>query len=198
MSDGRHSDNRDQLTEMFGDLDSLTETQQELSIGTLVKTMESRGVGPFYVLTGMLVTFVGSIPGLPAIAGGLLILLATQTLRGKRGLWLPHWLRDRTISTDTLRRGSHKAHTFANKLAPFVHERLTGLVTGRGPSRIFAVLTALFGLGMILVGFIPGLPIALSLPLIALGIGLTGRDGLWIIAALLLLLPGVVLLTLGL
>ncbi|WP_417279378.1 exopolysaccharide biosynthesis protein [Celeribacter sp.] len=198
MSDDGDSDDRDHLTEMFGDLDSLTETQQELSIGTLVKTMESRGVGPFYVLTGMLVTFVGSIPGLPAIAGGLLILLSAQTLRGKRGLWLPHWLRDRPISADTLRSGSHKAQAFAAKLTPFVHERLTWLVTGRGPSRIFAILTALCGLGMILVGFIPGLPIALSLPLIALGIGLTGRDGVWIIAALALLLPGVVLLTLGL
>ncbi|WP_417264071.1 exopolysaccharide biosynthesis protein [Celeribacter sp.] len=198
MSDEKNSDDRDHLTEMFGDLDSLTETQQELSIGTLVKTMESRGVGPFYVLTGMLVTFVGSIPGLPAIAGGLLILLSAQTLRGKRGLWLPHWLRDRAISADTLRSGSHKAQAFAAKLTPFVHERLTWLVTGRGPSRIFAILTALCGLGMILVGFIPGLPIALALPLIALGIGLTGRDGVWIIAALALLLPGVVLLTLGL
>ncbi|NIY80318.1 MAG: exopolysaccharide biosynthesis protein [Rhodobacteraceae bacterium] len=198
MSDDGNSENEDHLTEMFGDLDSLTETQQKLSIGKLVKTMESRGVGPFYVLTGMLVTFVGSIPGLPAIAGGLLILLSAQTLRGKRGLWVPRWLRDRTVSADTLRSGSHKAQAFAAKLAPFVHERLTGLVTGRGPARIFAVLTALCGLGMILVGFIPGLPIALALPLIALGIGLTGRDGVWIIAALLLLLPGILLLIFGL
>lgn len=191
-------DDTDTLTEMFGDLDKLTAVERKVSVGSLVKTMESRGVGPFYVLTGMLVTFVGAIPGLPAVAGVLLILLATQTLRGKRGLWLPRWLRDRTVSTDKLRTGSQKAHTLATKLAPFVHKRLTGLVTGRGPSRIFAVLTALCGLGMILVGFIPGLPVALSLPLIALGIGLTGRDGLWIIAALALLVPGAVLLALGL
>ncbi|MBW6418110.1 exopolysaccharide biosynthesis protein [Celeribacter sp. PS-C1] len=191
-------DDTDTLTEMFGDLDKLTAVERKVSVGSLVKTMESRGVGPFYVLTGMLVTFVGAIPGLPAVAGVLLILLATQTLRGKRGLWLPRWLRDRTVSTDKLRSGSQKAHTLAAKLAPFVHKRLTGLVTGRGPSRIFAVLTALCGLGMILVGFIPGLPVALSLPLIALGIGLTGRDGLWIIAALALLVPGAVLLALGL
>ncbi|PTQ72538.1 exopolysaccharide biosynthesis protein [Celeribacter persicus] len=188
----------DDLTKIFRDLDEVTKDGSELSVGELVRTMESRGVGPFYVLTGMLVMFVGAIPGLPAMAGALLILLAAQTLRGKQGLWMPRWLRERKISGDKLRNGSEKARAVAAKLNPFIHERLTGLATGKLPSRIFAIFAALCGLGMILVGFIPGLPIALSLPLIALGIGLTGRDGAWVIAALVSLIPAVMLLITGL
>ncbi|AJE48137.1 exopolysaccharide biosynthesis protein [Celeribacter indicus] len=179
----------DNLTGVFADLEEISEDRDKVSLGHVLETIESRGVGPLYVLTGAVVLLIGSIPGLPAVAGILLVLVSVQMVRSSRGIWLPRPIARLKLPADNLDLVSDRARRAAVRIAPFVRERLTFMIEGVFQRSLIALITAIFGVALVVIGFIPGLPPALSVPLIVLGIGMSGNDGAWILAAVVLLAP---------
>lgn len=184
----------DELSGVFADLDDLTKDTDDVRVGDAVRAIEKRGVGPFFLVAGVLVLLVGSVPGLPAIAGFLIVVVSAQLLVPHKGLWLPRRIKRMTVQSDKIHWAASRARAGAARIEPFVTERLTWVIDGRGPQLAIGLAAAACGVLLVLVGFVPGLPIALALPLIVIGIALTANDGVWAIAAAIILIPAAYLL----
>jgi hypothetical protein len=173
------------------DLSNLAEDESRVSLGAVVRTLETRGFGPLLaVLAGFLLLPVGMLPGFPALIGLLLIATGGQMLRGKAGLWLPGPIARIDLPADRLQYSSDKAGPPVQRVRQLVAERMTFAV-GVTATRAIAAMLLLFGLAMIGLGFVPGLPFLLALPVLLFGLGLTFRDGLLVCAGGLCTLPAV-------
>lgn len=164
-------------------LDTLTRKagSDTLTLGGMVAALGARGFGPLFVLLGGLVALpTGAIPGVPAFVGLSLILLAGQLLLGWRTPWLPRRLRDRRIGQDALQTALQRSRPFARRLGSVLRERLVFMAAGPIALRVAAAAVMLAGAMMIPIGFIPFLPLLLGVPVLAIGLGLMARDGLFV------------------
>lgn len=143
-------------------------------VGDLVSSWGQRSFG-LAVLVFSIPMIVPMPPGVPMIAGLVISLFGLQILFGRPYLWLPKWLRQKSINRNALL----KAYTFTNlylgwmlRLAKPRLTKLIGPKTLKISGGIFTVLGLLMVLPIPLIGNI--LP-ALSCTILATG--LTERDG---------------------
>lgn len=177
------------LDSILHDLSDLARDNDRVTLKDLVRTLETRGFGPLLtVLAAFLLLPVGMLPGFPAVIGLLVIFCGAQMLRGKAGLWLPGPIAQIDVPADKLQSSSDKAEKPVNRIQRVLHERLTWAV-GTTATRMIAVVLLLFGLAMIGLGFVPGLPLLLALPVLLFGLGLTFRDGLFVCIGAALMIP---------
>lgn len=166
---------------LYGILYDLTDREgpDPLTLGDMAAAMGARGFGPLFALLAALVALpTGAIPGVPAIVGAALILLAGQLMLGWRTPWLPRKLRNRRIDREKMRAALEKARPMALRLGRIVRARLEFLASGPLGPRVAAAAVMGAGAVMIPLGFIPFLPLLVGLPVLAIGLGLMARDGL--------------------
>ena len=153
----------------------------DLTLGGLVSALGARGFGPLFVLLGGLVALpTGAIPGVPALVGVSLVLLAGQLMLGWRTPWLPRRMRERPLGRDALQAALNRSRPLASRLDRILRERLILMAAGPVALRIAAAAVMLAGAVMIPIGFVPLLPLLLGLPVLAIGLGLMARDGLFV------------------
>lgn len=170
----------DSLSRILDTLDAKAGTE-DLTLGGLVAELGARGFGPLFVLLGGLVALpTGAIPGVPAVVGLSLILLAGQLMLGWRTPWLPRRLRERPIGREALHGALRRSRPLAARLGKVLRERLVFMAAGPVALRVAAAAVMLAGALMIPIGFIPLLPLLLGVPVLAIGLGLMARDGLFV------------------
>jgi hypothetical protein len=153
----------------------------DLTLGGLISALGAGGFGPLFVLLGGLVALpTGAIPGVPALVGVSLVLLAGQLMLGWRTPWLPRRMRERPIGRDALQAALNRSRPLAARLDRILRERLILMAAGPVALRIAAAAVMLAGAVMIPIGFVPLLPLLLGLPVLAIGLGLMARDGLFV------------------
>ena len=146
--------------------------------GELVDAVEERGYGPLImVLSAFVMLPTGAIPGVPAVIGLALLLIAAQLLWGRDAPWLPERLRKFDMDNDKLKQAVETARPWAKRVSSVVRPRLSVLTNGPLANRAISLCVVLASLAMIPLGFIPFVPMALGLALFLLGLGMTARDG---------------------
>ena len=149
------------------------------SVGEIIDDLERRGFGPFIAVFSVFVlTPVGIIPGVPALVGIAIILFAGQIMIGRKKPWFPQRLRDIELDSDKLERGVEVARPWARRLSKILHPRLTYLATGNLANMAIALVCIATAFFLIIIGFIPGLPVIFGVTILCFGLGLTTRDGL--------------------
>lgn len=155
-------------------------------VGDVVEAFGPRSFGPLLLLTGLFgVTPVAAVPTAPTILALLTILIASQLVLGRRSIWLPGFLTRLTITSKRLRKAVHVARKPAKVVDKAVRPRLHQL-THPLADRIVAAVCVLVALTVPPLEFVP---LAASIPSLAIftfGLGLVTRDGLVILAALLI------------
>ena len=156
--------------------------QDHPTIGDLSQAFDTRAFGAFFVLFGGL-NLVPLPPGASTIFGLPLILFALQLAIGRHRLWLPDKVRMIRLKPETLR-------TLMNRVGPLIRraERLARHRVWPQPERVLLsavgwmclFLAVIVAIPFPLTNMAPGVAIALA------GIAITARDGLWLIAAVLL------------
>ena len=162
-------------------LDAVREqTESDVTcFGDIVDAIEERGYGPLImVLSAFVILPTGAIPGVPAVVGVALLLIAGQLLWGRDAPWLPQWLRRFEIDNDTLNSATDAARPWAERLSALLRHRLSVLTNGPVANRVVALCVVAASLALIPLGFIPFIPMALGAALFLLGLGMTARDGL--------------------
>ncbi len=167
--------------------------KQTLSIGELMQRLEDAdGPGPvLFALT--LPVMLPLPPGVSMLIALPLLMVAPQLAVGRRRLWMPKALSQRTIKRTDLVKLLHRVMPSLERFEKLSRPRL-GFLTGRAGGRLVGVACSLIALVLVL-----PIPFANLVPSIALGVfamGLTRRDGLLILAgyALIVLAVGVVAL----
>lgn len=165
-----------------------------IKLGDLMGEIEEdEGPGPVLFVLGLPV-LLPTPPGVSMVLALPLLLAAPQIIVGRRKLWIPHPLAERTIEREALVKLADRVSPRLARLERIVRPRLQ-ILTGRvGASLVGVAATAI---AIVLVLPIPAANFVPALALLLLAIGLSRRDGLFIIAGYGLLALAVVVIWLA-
>jgi hypothetical protein len=166
------------LSDVLRDLES--GLGPRISLGDLVTSLRDRSFAPLMVLFAVPNVFL-YLPGSSVVTGLPLMIIALQLIAGREAVWLPRALSDRSIDRSSF--GRIVTHSL-----PWV-ARMERLARPRAWPGATSTIDRLIGsacLVMALLLFLP-IPFANGVPalaIIALGLALSERDGLWLLAGL--------------
>lgn len=159
-----------------------------VSLGTIAAGLRNRAFG-LSVLTFALPCCVPMPPGVPTVCGLVIVLIALPMILGRERIWMPGRLARRSIERAALERMIDRTLPLVGRLERLCRPRLAA-VTG-------TVGRMLLGLVLLVLGLILVLPIPMlgNLPpgiaAAVLGIGLSERNGVIVLAGLLLALAAI-------
>ena len=172
---------------------SLTEiverTVEETGGGTVSVEQLMRSFGhasfiPLLILPALiLITPLSGVPGLSTVCGLIIMLIAGQRLVGHRQIWLPGWIRRRTMKSARLHAGLEKILPFTRFVDRISRKRLTFLF--RPPLVLLLPLACtLFGAVMPLMEFVPFSSSLIGVAVTLIAFSMLTRDGLFALLAL--------------
>jgi hypothetical protein len=172
------------LAELLDAVEASVEKEQDISVDQIFDEIGHRSFGPFLLAAGLvlIVPGVGDIPGVTSTVGLAVLVVGGQILLGQKYIWLPRWLRRRTVSDKKL----CKAIGWLRKPAGYVDRllkvRLTWLTTGKGALAI-AAISVVIALTAPLLEVIVFSAILAGAALTGFGLALVGHDGLFALLA---------------
>jgi hypothetical protein len=157
------------------------ETPEDLTLGEILDSVGRRSYGPLLLVIGLFAISPATvIPGMTWFAAALTLLVAGQMALGMRRVWLPRGVHKAQIQREAVHAGVAKSRGFARAVDRLLKPRLVFL---SGPP--FVNLVALLCIGAALItfplGLIPFAPLAPGLAVVFFGLGMTARDGLWLL-----------------
>lgn len=175
-SNNTHSAPYKSISQVLVTLYQHPEFNQTLTIGKLMDLLEHRAFGLGILIFSIpSVLPLSSIPGVAALFSLPILLLALQLIIIRKKPWLPHWLRNKKLNSDTLTRFLQNAIPYVQKAEKLIRPRYAFC---RRP-----FVQPFIGITLVLLSILLMLPIPLSnmifgslIALIALG--LIENDGL--------------------
>ena len=173
----------------------VTETSGDtVRLGQLMRIMERRSFGAVILLLGLIaISPLTVVPGATWTVAAVTLLFSAQLLFGMQHPWLPKALLDLKMPRDQLQafvKVSRKmAHTADKLTAP----RLRFLTK---PPFVIGVAILCIAAALITfpLGLIPLAPVLPGMAIVLMGIGLTARDGVFLILSSLAMMGSVMLL----
>ncbi|MDF2095350.1 exopolysaccharide biosynthesis protein [Aquibaculum arenosum] len=158
---------------------------QDVTIDSILHALGERSFAPLLlVVSVLLVTPVGAVPGAPTIGAVIIALIGLQLLLGRQQLWLPLVLLKRKVSGQKLTRTMRYLEPVAQTIDKLVHPRLPRLVRAPFP-RIVGVASVLIALAMPPLEIVPMANAFTALTVALFALALTARDGLLVVIAFL-------------
>lgn len=172
------------LSDIFDELQHNVDwdSQERIRLGVVLSAVGRRTYGPLLLIVGLFsISPVALIPGVTWACAALMLLLGAQMAAGLSTPWLPRTLLNLRVPRRMLGGFLNKTRPHALRLEEhLLHERLLFLTA---PPAV--LLVALFVVAAALVtfplSFIPFTPLAPSLAVILVGLGMTARDGVWVL-----------------
>ena len=156
----------------------------EISVGEVMNGIETRGFGPMLVVPALiLLTPIGAIPGLPDVLGILILIISAQILIGRQYPWLPERLKRVSVDRAYFTRALELIEPSVRRVDRYIYPRLSFL-THRHIQPLIAMVAILLSLSILILSFIPLLVWIPAFGVLALGLGLTAKDGLLLVVAL--------------
>ena len=160
--------------------------EREVSVGRVRREFGDKSFGAMLFLPAILeISPIGGIPGVPTFLALIIALIAGQVLLGRRTLWLPGFVENRTVSGEKLCGAVEWMRGPARFIDRHFHDRM-GWLTRPPFDRTVALLCLLLACS------VPPLelfPFASTVPMAAialLGLALLFDDGLLVLAGLVL------------
>lgn len=158
-------------------------TPESLTFGEVADAVGRRSFGPLLLIIGLFaISPLTAIPGLTWLSALLTFLVAVQMAVGMRRTWLPKPLLDVKLPRDPLARFIASVRPRAEKLerGGWLTTRLAFL-SAPPFVNVVALLVMAAALITIPLGLIPFAPLAPGLAVVFFGLGMTARDGLWLL-----------------
>ncbi len=163
-------------------------TGERVSLGDIDAAMQDRAFGLLMLVFALPNLLPVSIPGMSAVTGLPLVLIGFQLLAGASKPWLPSWLARRSFPRTEFARFLSRALPWLERIEKLLRPRLAGM-TRRGVERFL-----IGGLAVVLAATLAlPIPFGNMLPAFALvlfALGLLERDGVAVLAGLLVGLAG--------
>ncbi|RKQ68906.1 hypothetical protein DES40_1681 [Litorimonas taeanensis] len=159
---------------------------QTVDLKTVIEAFGNRAFGPILLLCSLfLLTPLGMLPGVPIAFGLIVILFALQLLFRRPHPWMPEILAKVKITPKALDRADKFAGPWLDRIDNVVKPRAEWLA--RGPMLlIVAIVSILLAITMAPLGVVPFGVVVPAFIIGLLGLGITGRDGVFIALGLLL------------
>jgi hypothetical protein len=150
-----------------------------LSLEELLQQLGDRGFGLVLLILG-LINCMPLPPGASTVFGATMMLVAAQLMFGRHRLWIPGFVRRRSLSRDLFRKAAERAAPVLQRIERLCRPRYGWLASG--------VSERLIGLVVLVLAFVITLPIPIigNIPpgfsVAILAIALIERDGLAVLA----------------
>lgn len=173
----------------------VTETSGDtVTLGQLMRIMERRSFGAVILLLGLIaISPLTVVPGATWTVAAATLLFSGQLLVGMRHPWLPQALLNLKMPRDQLR-----AFVKAGRKMAHTADRLTAPRLGFLTKPPFVIGVALLCIAAALItfplGLIPLGPVLPGIAIVLMGIGLTARDGVFLVLSTLAMAGSVMLL----
>ena len=166
------------LTELLDAIEASVEKEKAISVDQILDEIGHRSFGPFLLAAGLvlIVPGVGDIPGVTISVGLAVLIVAVQILCGRKYIWLPRWLRARTVSDKSLCKAVGWLRKPARYIDKLLRVRLTWLTTGKG-TRVIAAISTVIALTTPLLEVIVFSAVLAGAALTGFGLALVGHDG---------------------
>lgn len=156
----------------------------KLSLGEIVAVIGERGYGPLMLVLALIATLpTGAVPGVPSICGISIALLSAQLALGKRHPWLPQRLLDLSVGRRRYVQAAERITPWTRRIDRLVRPRFPGFTDGVA-ARFIGLACLGLGLCMIPLEIIPFAAAAPATAIALMGLGLTGKDSIWVLAGL--------------
>jgi hypothetical protein len=168
--------------------------KRSFSIGDIIDRFEGHGglAQVLFILT--LPVLLPLPPGASMVLALPLLLVAPQMMAGRKTLWMPHWLTERTLERKTLVRLVRRIMKPLGWMEGLAKPRLQWL-TGRAGTRLVALVATIIAVVLVL-----PIPFANLLPAIALclfALGLARQDGVMVLGGYAVLGVSVTIIVFG-
>jgi hypothetical protein len=171
------------LTDLLDEVETLTDGDEHPSLQNVVSAFGPGGALPVMMLVALIVVSpLSGIPLLSSLCGLTIAGIALQLVAGRDSLWLPAWLRARSIPRQRLVAALERLRPTASFIDRHSRPRLR-IVTAPPVSQLVLLLCALAGLTMPFLEILPFTSSLLALTVTCLGFSLLTRDGLWAVLA---------------
>ena len=190
MREGREPLPAEEFTDLEGLLTRIEETgavDDRVSLGEIIDSIGHRSFGPLLLVPGLITIapLVGDIPGVPTLMAVLVWLTTGQLLVGRERIWLPGWLRERSIGSDTLSKAVRGLRPVARTIDGWTGPRLTFLVRTPG-NYVVAIVCLAIATAMPPMELIPFSATGAGAALTLFGVALMTKDGLLAVLGLIL------------
>lgn len=161
-------------------------TPEALTVGEVVAAIGRRAYGPLLLVIGLFAISPATIvPGMTWLSAAIILLIAGQMALGLKQPWLPQALTKLTVPRDPLL-------NFLGKVRPrVVRMEEGGVLRTRWPLLSNPPLVNVVALSIVAaalvtfpLGLIPFAPLAPGIAVVVFGVGMTARDGVWLLAGL--------------
>ncbi len=134
------------------------------------------------VVALLMILPIGMIPGVGGALGALAAIIGAQMLRGRRGVWLPKFLRDRAVPAERVQKLAQRVRPWAEWLRRRLHVRLEAISGGRVSLGLIAIILVIAGSSLIVVGAVPVATPLFGVPIAVFAFGILARDGAVVLA----------------
>ncbi len=158
----------------------------KITLNDLMSTVESRSFGPLLLLPSFVaLSPLGAIPGMSVITGTMIILIAAQLLLNRDHPWLPSKLMSISFDREKLDNGTSKVRPWAKWIDKWLAKRWT-ILTKAPFSQIVAAMAIVLALTFYPLALVPWGVAIPSGAIVLFSLGLTSRDGLFVLTGLLI------------
>ena len=193
MTDAPHEiDGEHALEAIVDDAIDAAHGHETICMADLLDEFGTRSFGPILTLVSLIIISpIGSIPGLPIALGAVVVLLAVQIALGRDHPWIPGKMREMGFSRAKAEGARDRWYRWLERIDRLIKPRLEW-AAGQ-PALVFASLCLIFlSATMIPLELVP---FAVTLPgaaMLFFGIGLTARDGLMMLLGFAVTVPSMV------
>lgn len=162
-----------------------TANGETVDLKTVIEAFGNRAFGPIMLLCALfvLIPFIGGLPGVPVAFGIIVIVFALQLLFRRPYPWMPKVLARVKITASALEKSSRVAGPVLDRIDSIVKPRMEW--AARGPMLVIvALVSILLAMTMLPLGMVPFGVVPPAIIIGLLGLGLTARDGVFILAGL--------------
>ena len=152
----------------------------KLEVRELLGLFGTRSLGPLLIIFGLIAAVppIGAIPLIPTSMGVLTFLLSIQFVLGRRRIWIPEIIGQRSISARRMAAAERRGAKVLSWVDRLLKPRLRAL-TRPVLNRVVAVVACLVAFLMPPLEIVPFGVVIPGVALVCLGLGLVARDGLF-------------------
>jgi hypothetical protein len=157
------------------------ETPEDLTFGEILDSVGRRSYGPLLLVIGLFAISPATVvPGMTWFAAALTLLVAGQMALGLRRTWLPGKALRMQIKREEVHAFVQKSRGVAKTIDGLLKPRLKVL---SGPPFVNVIAVLCIGAALVTfpLGLIPFAPLAPGLAVVFFGLGMTARDGVWLL-----------------
>lgn len=150
-------------------------------INDVLDIFANRSLGVLLTLFGLIaaIPVIGAIPGVSVLAGTLILIAIARATFGRGALHLPGKLGDKTMDREKFQSGLDKSRPIVKKVDRVLSRRLVFLTEGRLQRAAISLAAALLAVSMYPLALVPWGVEAPAAGLVAFGLALMARDGLF-------------------